>query len=44
MELNQITDQSVKLDCGYRLELLVMSLVVVEVKAVTAVEPIHEVT
>ena len=34
--------KSVKLDCGYWLELLVMSLVVVEVKAVAVVEPIHE--
>ena len=34
--------KSVKLDCGYRLDLLVMGLVIVEIKAVTAIEPIHE--
>ena len=30
------------LDCGYRLDLLVENLVVVEIKAVEAVMPIHE--
>ncbi|MGI6079188.1 MAG: GxxExxY protein [Lentisphaerae bacterium] len=31
-----------RLDCGYRLDLLVMGTVVVEIKAVEAIEPIHE--
>jgi GxxExxY protein len=31
-----------KLDCGYRLDLLVMGMVVVEIKAVEKLEPIHE--
>jgi len=31
-----------KLDCGYRLDLLVAESVVVEIKAVAAIEPIHE--
>jgi GxxExxY protein len=30
------------LDCGYRLDLLVMGTVVVEIKAVECIEPIHE--
>jgi GxxExxY protein len=30
------------LDCGYRIDLLVSGLVVVELKAVEALEPIHE--
>lgn len=34
--------KSVKLDCGYRLDLLVMGLVVVEIKAVADIESIHE--
>ena len=33
---------NVKLDCGYRLDLLVKGLVVVEIKAVAAIESIHE--
>jgi GxxExxY protein len=33
--------KGVKLDCSYRLDLLVASSVVVEVKAVCALEPIH---
>jgi GxxExxY protein len=32
----------VKLDCGYRIDLLVEGAVVVEVKSVDAVAPIHE--
>jgi GxxExxY protein len=32
----------VKLECGYRLDLLVAGVVVVEVKAVEALLPIHE--
>ncbi|MBI4027459.1 MAG: GxxExxY protein [Verrucomicrobia bacterium] len=31
-----------KLDCGYRLDLLVTGAVVVEIKAAEGVEPIHE--
>lgn len=31
-----------RLDCGYRLDLLVESVVVVEVKAIERFEPIHE--
>lgn len=34
--------KGVKLDCGYRLDLLVMKLVVVEIKAVERLLPIHE--
>jgi GxxExxY protein len=34
--------KQIKLDCGYRLDVLVEGLVVVEVKAVQAIEPIHE--
>lgn len=31
-----------RLDCGYRLDLLVAGAVVVEIKAVEAIQPIHE--
>ncbi|MFQ5764390.1 MAG: GxxExxY protein [Rhodospirillales bacterium] len=34
--------KGVKLDCGYRLDLLVDNAVVVELKAVERIEPIHE--
>lgn len=34
--------KGVKLDCGYRLDLLVADVVVVEVKAVEAVHPVHQ--
>lgn len=34
--------KGIKLECGYRLDLLVENAVVVEIKAVAAVEPIHE--
>jgi len=34
--------KGVKLDCGYRLDLLVAVVVVVEIKAVEVVQPIHE--
>jgi len=34
--------KGVKLDCGYRLDLLVDESVVVEIKAVESVQPIHE--
>lgn len=33
--------KGVKLDCGYRLDLVVEGLVVVELKAVELIEPIH---
>jgi GxxExxY protein len=36
-----LTYREVKLDCGYRLDLLVERQVVVEVKAVEALAPIH---
>ena len=32
----------IKLECGYRLDLLVENVVVVETKAAAAIEPIHE--
>lgn len=31
-----------QLDCGYRLDLLVAKIVVVEIKAIEAIQPIHE--
>jgi GxxExxY protein len=34
--------QHVKLDCGYRVDLLVEGMVVVELKAVEKLDPIHE--
>src|SRR5262245_3231252 len=34
--------KGVKLDCGYRIDLLVEEQLVVEVKAVEAIDPIHE--
>ena len=34
--------KGVRLDCGYRLDLLVEGTVVVEIKALVAMEPIHE--
>ena len=34
--------KGVKLDCGYRLDLFVEGTVVVEIKAVEAIQPIHE--
>ncbi len=34
--------KGIKLDCGYRLDLLVENVVVVEVKAVTILQGIHE--
>jgi GxxExxY protein len=34
--------KGVRLDCGYRLDLLVASSVVVEVKSVEELAPIHE--
>ena len=37
-----VTYKGVQLDCGYRIDLLVAHQVVVELKAVQAVEPLHE--
>ncbi len=34
--------RDVKLDCGYRLDLLVESAVIVEIKAVDHLQPIHQ--
>lgn len=34
--------KEIKLDCGYRIDLLVESLVVLELKAVEKLMPIHE--
>ena len=34
--------KGVKLDCGYRLDLFVEGTVVVEIKAVETIQPIHE--
>lgn len=34
--------KGVKLECGYRLDLLVANVVVVEIKAVSSIESIHE--
>ena len=34
--------KGLKLECGYRLDLLVADMVVLEVKAVEAIVPIHE--
>jgi GxxExxY protein len=31
-----------RLDCGYRLDLLVENAVVIEIKAIESIEPIHE--
>jgi GxxExxY protein len=34
--------KGIRLDCGYRLDLLVAELVIVEIKSVEALAPIHE--
>jgi len=34
--------KGINLECGYRLDLLVENAVVVEIKAISAIEPIHE--
>ena len=34
--------KGVKLDCGYRLDLVIENLVIVEIKAVEKTEPVHE--
>ena len=37
-----ISYKEVKLDCGYRLDIVVGGLVILELKAVERIEPIHE--
>ena len=37
-----ISYKGVKLDCGYRLNIVVGGLVILELKAVERIEPIHE--
>ena len=37
-----VTYRGVKIDCGYRIDLLVEDAVIVELKAVESIEPIHE--
>ena len=34
--------KGIRLDCSYRLDLLVQSLLVVEIKSISAIEPVHE--
>lgn len=34
--------KGVRLDCGYRLDLLVADAIVIELKAIASIEPIHE--
>ena len=41
-KLLPIVFKEVKLDCGYRLDLLVLDSVIVEIKAVEALLPVHE--
>jgi len=37
-----VSYKGVKLDCGYRLDVVVEGLVILELKAVDRIEPIHE--
>ena len=37
-----VTYKGVKLDCGYRIDLIVQGLVLVELKSVDKIHPIHE--
>lgn len=37
-----IEDKGVKLDCGYRIDLVIEEKIVVEIKAVEELHPIHE--
>ena len=37
-----VTYKGIQLDCGYRIDLLVLDSVVVEIKSVAAIDPIHE--
>ena len=34
--------KGIRLDCGYRMDLLVQDLVVVEIKAIEALSPVHD--
>jgi GxxExxY protein len=34
--------KGIRLDCGYRIDLLVADLVVIEIKAIEALTPVHE--
>ena len=34
--------KGLKLDCGYRMDLLVNDLVIIELKSVTKIDPVHE--
>jgi GxxExxY protein len=34
--------KGIRLDCGYRVDLLIAGLVVVEIKAIEAIAPVHE--
>jgi GxxExxY protein len=34
--------KGIKLECGYRIDLLVVGVVIVEIKSVEALAPIHE--
>ena len=37
-----VSYKGVKLDCGYRLDIVVGGLVILELKAINSIEPIHE--
>jgi len=39
---NPLEYKGVQLECGYRIDLLVAGLVIVEIKSVEALAPIHE--
>ena len=41
-KLLAVSYKGVKLDCGYRLDVVVGGLVILELKAVNRIEPIHE--
>jgi GxxExxY protein len=34
--------KSIKLDCGYRLDLLVENKIIIEIKSIDAMAPVHE--
>jgi GxxExxY protein len=38
----QLQYKGIRLDCGYRVDLLVADLVVVEIKAIEALAPVHD--
>ena len=37
-----VTYKGIQIDCGYRIDILVAEQVVVELKAVTKIHPVHE--